>query len=79
MKIVKFLAPILIIIVIISIDYYNSNYKENTSFSEDSIFLYVIKDDSLRFADSISKYVKMRYHMDLLIYLTMIILIEEHA
>lgn len=58
MKIVKFLAPILIIIGIFSIDYYNSNYKENTSFSEDSIFFYVIKDDSLRFADTISKYIK---------------------
>ena len=58
MKLVRILVPLVILIGFISIDYYNSNYKENTSFSEDSIFLYVIKDDSLRFADSISKYVK---------------------
>lgn len=58
MKLARILVPLVIVIGFISIDYYNSNYKENTSFSEDSIFLYVIKDDSLRFADSISKYVK---------------------
>ena len=58
MKLARILVPLVILIGFISIDYYNSNYKENTSFSEDSIFLYVIKDDSLRFADSISKYVK---------------------
>jgi UPF0755 protein len=58
MKLARILVPLVILIGFISIYYYNSNYKENTSFSEDSIFLYVIKDDSLRFADSISKYVK---------------------
>jgi UPF0755 protein len=58
MKLARILVPIFIVFGFISIDYYNSNYKENTSFSEDSIFLYVIKDDSLRFADSISKYLK---------------------
>jgi len=58
MKLARILVPLVILIGFISIDYYNINYKENTSFSEDSIFLYVIKDDSLRFADSISKYVK---------------------
>jgi len=58
MKLARILVPLVILIGFISIDYYNSNYKENTSFSEDSIFLYVIKDDSLRFADSISKYIK---------------------
>lgn len=58
MKLARILVPLVILIGFISIDYYNSNYKENTSFSEDSIFLYVIKDDSLRFADSISKYLK---------------------
>lgn len=58
MKLARILVPLVILIGFISIDYYNINYKENTSFSEDYIFLYVIKDDSLRFADSISKYVK---------------------
>ena len=44
--------------LIFIIDYYNKYYKPNTSFEAESIFLYVMKDDSIAFRDSISKYIK---------------------
>ena len=39
-------------------DYYNKYYRPNTSFEAESIFLYIMKDDSIAFRDSISKYIK---------------------
>ena len=58
MKYLKILIPISILSLIFIIDYYNKYYKPNTSFEDESIFLYVIEDDSLAFRDSISKYIK---------------------
>ena len=58
MKYLKILIPISILCLIFVIDYYNKYYKPNTSFEDESIFLYVIEDDSLAFKDSISKYIK---------------------
>ena len=58
MKVFKIAIPIIIIISILSVDYYNKYYKDNTDFENESIYLYVIKDDSLGFTDSISKYFK---------------------
>ena len=58
MKVFKIIIPIIIFLSIIAIDYYNKFYKENTDFDKESIFLYVIENDSLAFADSISKYIK---------------------
>ena len=47
-----------IILSILFIDYYNKYYKDNTSFKDESIFLYIISNDSVSFTDSISKYIK---------------------
>ena len=58
MKYLKIIIPISILCLIFIVDYYNKYYKPNTSFEADSIFLYVIKDDSIAFRDSISKYIK---------------------
>ena len=58
MKYLKILIPISIVSLIFVIDYYNKYYKPNTSFEDESIFLYVMEDDSLAFKDSISKYIK---------------------
>lgn len=58
MKVLKIIIPITILFSVIAIDYYNKFYKENTAFDEEAIFLYVMKGDSLAFADSISKYLK---------------------
>ena len=58
MKYLKILIPISILSLIIIIDYYNKYYKPNTSFEDESIFLYVMEDDSVAFRDSISKYIK---------------------
>ena len=58
MKYLKILIPISILSLIFVIDYYNKYYKPNTSFEDESIFLYVMQDDSLAFKDSISKYIK---------------------
>ena len=58
MKYLKVIIPISILSLIFMIDYYNNFYKPNTSFEDESIFLYVMKDDSLAFRDSISKYIK---------------------
>ena len=58
MKYLKIIIPISILSLIFFIDYYNKYYKPNTSFEADSVFLYVMKDDSIAFRDSISKYIK---------------------
>ena len=58
MKVFKIAIPIIITISILLVDYYNKYYKDNTDFQNESIYLYVIKDDSLGFTDSISKYFK---------------------
>ena len=58
MKYLKVIIPISILSLVFMIDYYNNFYKPNTSFEDESIFLYVMKDDSLAFRDSISKYIK---------------------
>ena len=58
MKYLKIIIPISILSLIFIIDYYNKYYKSNTSFESESIFLYVMKDDSIAFRDSISKYIK---------------------
>ena len=58
MKYLKIIIPILILSLIFIIDYYNKYFKPNTSFEAESIFLYVMKDDSIAFRDSISKYIK---------------------
>ncbi len=54
----KLTVPILLVISYLSFDYYNIFYKDNTDFNSESIFLYVIENDSLSFSDSISKYIK---------------------
>ena len=58
MKYLKIIIPISILSLIFIIDYYNKYYRPNTSFEAESIFLYVMKDDSIAFRDSISKYIK---------------------
>ncbi len=58
MKYLKFLIPISILFLIFIIDHYNKYYKPNTSFEDESIFLFVMEGDSLAFRDSISKYIK---------------------
>ena len=58
MKYLKVLIPVSILSLVFIIDYYNKFYKPNTSFEDESIFLYVMKGDSLAFRDSISKYIK---------------------
>ena len=58
MKYLKILIPISVLSLIFIIDYYNKYYKPNTLFEDESIFLYVMEDDSLAFRDSISKYIK---------------------
>ena len=58
MKYLKIIIPISILSLILVIDYYNKYYRPNTSFEAESIFLYVMKDDSIAFRDSISKYIK---------------------
>ena len=58
MKYLKIIIPISILSLVFIIDYYNKYYKPNTSFEAESIFLYVMKDDSIAFRDSISKYIK---------------------
>ena len=58
MRYLKIIIPISILSLIFIIDYYNKYYKSNTSFESESIFLYVMKDDSIAFRDSISKYIK---------------------
>ena len=58
MKYLKIIIPISILSLLFIIDYYNKYYKSNTSFESESIFLYVMKDDSIAFRDSISKYIK---------------------
>ena len=58
MKFLKVIIPVTIILSILFIDYYNKYYKDNTSFKDESIFLYIISNDSVSFTDSISKYIK---------------------
>ena len=58
MKYLKVIIPVLILSLVFIIDYYNKFYKPNTSFEDESIFLYVMEGDSLAFRDSISKYIK---------------------
>tara|TARA_E500000331_G_scaffold122813_1_gene120255 strand:- start:217 stop:1245 length:1029 start_codon:yes stop_codon:yes gene_type:complete len=58
MKYLKVIIPISILSLVFMIDYYNNFYKPNTSFEDESIFLYVMEGDSLAFRDSISKYIK---------------------
>ena len=58
MKYLKVIIPISILSIVFIIDYYNKFYKPNTSFEDESIFLYVMEGDSLAFRDSISKYIK---------------------
>ena len=58
MKYLKVIIPLLILSLVFIIDYYNKFYKPNTSFEDESIFLYVMEGDSLAFRDSISKYIK---------------------
>jgi len=58
MKYLKVLIPVSILSLVFIIDYYNKFYKPNTSFEDESIFLYVMEGDSLAFRDSISKYIK---------------------
>tara|TARA_B100001057_G_scaffold479314_1_gene550805 strand:- start:6409 stop:7437 length:1029 start_codon:yes stop_codon:yes gene_type:complete len=58
MKYLKIIIPISILSLIFIMDHYNKYYKSNTSFETESIFLYVMKDDSVAFKDSISKYIK---------------------
>ena len=58
MKYLKVIIPLSILSLVFIIDYYNKFYKPNTSFEDESIFLYVMKGDSLAFRDSISKYIK---------------------
>ena len=58
MKYLKVIIPVSILSLVFIIDYYNKFYKPNTSFEDESIFLYVMEDDSLAFRDSISKYIK---------------------
>ena len=58
MKYLKVIIPISILSLVFIIDYYNKFYKPNTSFEDESIFLYVMEGDSLAFRDSISKYIK---------------------
>jgi UPF0755 protein len=58
MKYLKILIPISILSLIFIVDNYNKYYMPNTSFEDESVFLYVMEDDSLAFNDSISKYIK---------------------
>ena len=58
MKFLKVIIPVTIILSILSIDHYNKYYKDNTSFKDESIFLYIVSNDSVSFNDSISKYIK---------------------
>tara|TARA_A100001011_G_scaffold168059_1_gene176815 strand:+ start:3296 stop:4324 length:1029 start_codon:yes stop_codon:yes gene_type:complete len=58
MKFLKVIIPVTIILSILFIDYYNKYYKDNTSFKDESIFLYIVSNDSVLFTDSISKYIK---------------------
>jgi len=58
MKYLKVIIPVSILSLVFIIDYYNKFYKPNTSFEDESIFLYVMEGDSLAFRDSISKYIK---------------------
>ena len=58
MKFLKVIIPVIIILSILFIDYYNKYYKDNTSFKDESIFLYIVSNDSVSFTDSISKYIK---------------------
>ena len=58
MKYLKVIIPLSILSLVLIIDYYNKFYKPNTSFEDESIFLYVMEGDSLAFRDSISKYIK---------------------
>jgi hypothetical protein len=59
MKFLKVIIPVTIILSIWLIDYYNKYYKDNTSFKDESIFLYIVSNDSVSFTDSISKYIKI--------------------
>ena len=58
MKVLKIFIPLIFIFSILIVDYYNKFHKENTNFDQENIFFYVIKEDSIAFADSISKYIK---------------------
>ena len=58
MKFLKVIIPVTIILSILLIDYYNKYYNDNTSFKDESIFLYIVSNDSVSFTDSISKYIK---------------------
>ena len=58
MKFLKVIIPVTIILSILFIDYYNKYYKDNTRFNDESIFLYIVSNDSVSFTDSISKYIK---------------------
>ena len=58
MKYLKVIIPVSILSLVFIIDYYNKFYKPNTSFEDESIFLYVMEGDSSAFRDSISKYIK---------------------
>ena len=58
MKYLKVIIPLITLSLVFIIEYYNKFYKPNTSFEDESIFLYVMEGDSLAFRDSISKYIK---------------------
>ena len=58
MKVLKIIIPILILLSVLALDYYNKFYIENTNFDADAIFIYTVEGDSLAFSDSISKYIK---------------------
>jgi len=58
MKVLKIIIPVAFLLSILALDYFNKFYKDNTAFENESIYLYVIKDDSIAFVDSISKYLK---------------------
>ena len=53
MKFLKVIIPVVIILSILFIDHYNKFYKDNTNFNDESIFLYIVSNDSLSFTDSI--------------------------
>ena len=47
MKVLKIIIPVAFLLSILALDYFNKFYKDNTAFENESIYLYVIKDDSI--------------------------------
>ena len=58
MKVLKIIIPVIILFSFLAFEYFNNFYRENTSFDEETIFIYVVEGDSIAFSDSISKYIK---------------------